>query len=229
MEDEVMDEGIIYEIALEEEEIAEDKYCEEGEEGEEPIKEADCDEDEESEKPLNELIPKGVSSRGKHANKYGIPSTNPPVGPGAKPYKNESTTTKKYNALLTEAKELKGKNGEYKQALKQFRTMLAETVVFNSNLTYVTKLFMEHSTTKTEKEGIFKRFDNEVSTLKESKKLYKAIASELGSRKPMNESINNKIEKEVNSGTSKQLNESTVYVDTETSRIMDLIKRVDKK
>jgi hypothetical protein len=107
--------------------------------------------------------------------------------------------------------------------------MLAETVVFNSNLTYVTKLFMEHSTTKTEKEGIFKRFDNEVSTLKESKKLYKAIASELGSRKPMNESINNKIEKEVNSGTSKQLNESTVYVDTETSRIMDLIKRVDKK
>jgi hypothetical protein len=131
--------------------------------------------------------------------------------------------------LLTEAKELKGKNGEYKQALKQFRTMLAETVVFNSNLTYVTKLFMEHSTTKNEKEGIFKRFDNEVSTLKESKKLYKTIASELGSRKPMNESINNKIEKEVNSGTSKQLNESTVYVDTETSRIMDLIKRVDKK
>ena len=131
--------------------------------------------------------------------------------------------------MLTEAKELKGKNGEYKQALKQFRTMLAETVVFNSNLTYVTKLFMEHSTTKNEKEGIFKRFDNEVSTLKESKKLYKAIASELGSRKPMNESINNKIEKEVNSGTSKQLNESTVYVDTETSRIMDLIKRVDKK
>ena len=79
---------------------------------------------------------------------------------------------------------------EYKQALKQFRTMLAETVVFNSNLTYTTKLFMEHSTTKSRKRRTsFKRFDNEVSTLKESKKLYKSIASELGARKPMNESI----------------------------------------
>ena len=39
--------------------------------------------------------------------------------------------------------------------------MLAETVVFNSNLTYVTKLFMEQTTTKDEKQGILKRFDEE--------------------------------------------------------------------
>ena len=242
-------EEVVYDIALEDEdEIAEGNYyeqenleeadcdddeklteeeaCDDDEKltEEENLEEADCDDDE---KTLNELIPKGLGANGKHGNPKGIRSTNPPIGAGAAI--KESATTKKYNALLTEAKELKGKNGEYKQALKQFRTMLAETVVFNSNLTYVTKLFMEHSTTKNEKEGIFKRFDNEVSTLKESKKLYRAIASELGSRKPINESINNKIEKEVNSGTSKQLNESTVYVDTETSRIMDLIKRVDKK
>ena len=107
--------------------------------------------------------------------------------------------------------------------------MLAETVVFNSNLTYTTKLFMEHSTTRDEKEGIFNRFDNEVSTLKESKKLYKTIASELGSRKPMNESIGNKMNKDVTSSSSTQLNESTAYVDKETSRIMDLMKRVDNK
>jgi len=248
IEDEVMDE-VMYEIDLDE-----DEYCEEGEE--KLTEEEDCDDEEklteeedsddeeklteeeiseketceEGEEPIEEKIQVGkgrtvantltdIKGAGGKANNVKAPNVTAPV----------SETTKKYNALLTEAKELKGKNGEYKQALKQFRTMLAETVVFNSNLTYVTKLFMEHSTTKTEKEGIFKRFDNEVSTLKESKKLYKAIASELGSRKPMNESINNKIEKEVNSGTSKQLNESTVYVDTETSRIMDLIKRVDKK
>ena len=88
---------------------------------------------------------------------------------------------------------------------------------------------MEHSTTRAEKENIFKRFDNEVSTLKESKKLYKSIASELGARKPMNESIGNKIDKEVSSGVSKQLNESTVYIDKENSRIIDLMKRVDNK
>ena len=233
IEDEVMDE-VMYEVDLDE-----DEYCEEGEEiTEEITEEESCDEGEEiteeescdeGEEPIEEKIQVGkgrtvantltdIEGAGGKANNVKAPNVT-----------SVSEATEKYNALLTEAKELKGKNGEYKQALKQFRTMLAETVVFNSNLTYVTKLFMEHSTTKTEKEGIFKRFDNEVSTLKESKKLYKTIASELGSRKPMNESINNKIEKEVNSGTSKQLNESTVYVDTETSRIMDLIKRVDKK
>ena len=138
-------------------------------------------------------------------------------------------SVEQYNTLLTEAKELRGKNEEYKQALKQFRTMLAETVVFNSNLTYVTKLFMEHSTTKEEKQAILKRFDNEVSTLKESKKLYKTIASELTSRKPMNESVERKINNEVSSGMSKQLNESTAYIDKETQRIKDLMSRVEKR
>jgi hypothetical protein len=142
-------------------------------------------------------------------------------------FKNESV--EKYNTLLTEAKELRGRNEEYKEALKQFRTMLAETVVFNSNLTYVTKLFMEHSTTKEEKQSILKRFDNEVSTLKESKKLYRTIVSELSSKKTMNESINKKINNEVSSSMSKQLNESTAYIDKETQRIKDLMSRVEKR
>lgn len=158
------------------------------------------------------------------------------VGAGGKSNKVKSPnvtavneTVKKYNALLTEAKELKARNGEYKEALKNFRTMLAETVVFNSNLTYVTKLFMEHSTTKSEKEAIFKRFDNEVSTLKESKKLFKTIGSELSSRKTLNESIGNKLNNEVTSSASNQLNESNAYVDKETSRIVDLMRRVSKR
>lgn len=135
----------------------------------------------------------------------------------------------KYKALLTEAKELKSKNEEYKTALKQFRNMLAETVVFNSNLTYVTKLFMEHSTTKDEKQNILKRFDEEVSTLKESKRLYKTIANELVSRKPISESVDNKITKDISSGVSKQLNESTAYVDRETQRIKELMGRVENR
>jgi DNA-binding transcriptional regulator PaaX len=65
-----------------------------------------------------------------------------------KPTMTINEVANKYNTLLAEAKDLKGKNEEYKEALKKFRTMLAETVVFNSNLTYVTKLFMEQSTTK---------------------------------------------------------------------------------
>lgn len=135
----------------------------------------------------------------------------------------------KYKALLTEAKELKGRNEEYKTALKTFRTMLAETVVYNSNLTYVTKLFMEHSTTKDEKQTILKRFDEEVSTLKESQRLYKTIVNELSSKAPIKESIDKTITKDVATGTSKQLNESTAYIDKETSRIMDLMRRVENR
>jgi len=135
----------------------------------------------------------------------------------------------KYKSLLAEAKELKGRNEEYKTALKSFRTMLAETVVYNSNLTYVTKLFMEHSTTKEEKQTILKRFDEEVSTLKESQRLYKTIVNELSSKAPIKESIDKTITKEVATGSSKQLNESTAYVDKETSRIMDLMRRVENR
>jgi hypothetical protein len=87
---------------------------------------------------------------------------------------------------------------------------------------------MEHSTTKDEKTSIIKRFD-EVSTIKESKKLYKSIVDELGAKKPMNESVENKIIKEVTTSSSKQLNEATAYVDPSTQRIKDLIKRVENR
>ena len=140
-----------------------------------------------------------------------------------------SETAKKYNSLLTEATKLKAENEEFRKALKEFRTKLVETVVFNSNLTYVTKLFTEHSTTKAEKQSIIKRFDEEVTNLKESKRLYKTIANELETRKPIAESVENKIIKEAATGTSKQLNESTAYVDPSTKRIMDLIRRVENK
>ena len=139
-----------------------------------------------------------------------------------------SETAKKYNSLLTEAKKLKAENIEFRTALKEFRNKLVETVVFNSNLTYVTKILTEHSTTKAEKQNIIKRFD-EVTNLKESKKLYKTIANELETRKPIAESVENKIIKEAATGTSKQLNESTAYVDPSTKRIMDLINRVEKR
>lgn len=140
-----------------------------------------------------------------------------------------SETENKYKALLKESNSLKAENEQFKQAMKKFRSMLVETVVFNSNLTYVTKLFMEHSTTKAEKKVIMSRFDEEVSNLKESKKLYRTIANELTARKPVNESVENKLIKEVASSTSKQLNESTAYVDPSSQRIIDLINRVEKR
>jgi hypothetical protein len=89
-------------------------------------------------------------------------------------------------------------------------------------------LFTEHSTTKAEKQSILKRFDD-ISNLKESKKLHKTIAVELENRKPISESVESKIIKEATTSISKQLNESTAYVDPSTKRIMDLINRVEKR
>jgi len=218
---------------MEEKEMEEGEHMEEKEMCEDDAMEEDYMEEEMTEEgeKLEELISKNHADEGKAGGD--LTKTKAPGAKQAAKYygheTNESKVIEKYNTLLTEAKELKGKNEEYKQALKQFRTMLAETVVFNSNLTYTTKLMMEHSTTKDEKENILKRFDNEVSTLKESKKLYKTIESELKNRKPINESIENKIIKEVSTSKSAQLNESTAYVDKETSRIMDLMKRVNKR
>ena len=139
-----------------------------------------------------------------------------------------SETAKKYNSLLTEAKKLKVENEEFRTALKEFRTKLVETVVFNSNLTYITRLFTEHSTTKAEKQSILKRFDD-ITNLKESKNLHKIIATELENRKTIAESVESKIIKEATTSVSKQLNESTAYVDPSTKRIMDLINRVEKR
>ncbi len=192
------------------------------------------EEKETEEEPLEEKIAVGIGmSVGNHRNK----TTGGSIGANENPKSNidESASKKlvlteqKYNALKIESDKLKAENGEFRKALKLFRGKLVETVVFNSNLTYTTRLFMEHSTTKAEKETIIKRFDKEVSNLIESKKLYKTIASELENRKPINESIESKIIKEVTTGASKQLNESTAYVDPSTKRIIDLMNRVEKR
>lgn len=201
---------------------------EESEEEEEMVKEEDAEEDEDV---VEEKIKSGIGmSVGSHSNLPDIKTKGPGV-------KTESVASKKviteaeakYKKLLTEAATLKAENEEFRKALKKFRNMLVETVVFNSNLSYVTKLFMEHSTTKDEKKEIIKRFDDEVTNLKESKKLYKTIANELATRKPMNESVENKITKEVTTGSSKILSEATAYVDPSTQRIKDLIKRVENR
>jgi hypothetical protein len=232
MGDEESDE-VDYEIEMgdeeEEEEEGEELESSEEESGEESEEEY---EDEESEEETEEEELEEVAKVGGKVKYVGGSKTNEKLKDDqyiheAKAAKKlVSETTVKYNNLLTEARKLKVENEEFRKALKEFRTKLVETVVFNSNLTYVTRILMEHSTTKAEKQTIIKRFDDEVSNLKESKNLYKSIVNGLESRKPISESIESKLIKEVTTGSSKQLNESTAYVDPSTKRIIDLMKRV---
>jgi hypothetical protein len=220
-----------YELELDDEES--DEEDEEFEAGEEEEEETEEDESEEDEEELEESLGYTRGQAGRQgARKSGAAHLPKPkaesVNEAVVAKKLVSETAKKYNALLTEATKLKNENNEFRTALKEFRTKLVETVIFNSNLTYVTKLFMEHSTTRGEKDSILKRFD-EVTSLKESKKLYKTIANEMESRKPISESVESKIIKEATSGVSKQIVENTAYVDPSTKRIMDLISRVEKR
>ena len=211
----------------EEFETDESPEFEAGEEESEESEESPEEEEDETEEELEENLAHAKGYAGRQGQKMHGAAHLPEMVKEAKAAKQlVSETTTKYNNLLTEARKLKTENEEFRKALKEFRTKLVETVVFNSNLTYVTRILMEHSTTKAEKQNIIKRFDEEVSNLKESKNLYKSIVNGLDTRKPMNEAIESKIIKEVTTGSSKQLNESTAYVDPSTKRIIDLMKRV---
>ena len=133
------------------------------------------------------------------------------------------------NTNTKELQVLREKNEEYRKALNVFRNKLNEVAVFNSNLAYSTRLFTEHSTSKSEKINILRRFDN-VDTIKESKGLYKTIKNELssnnGSSKTMNESIGNTIDKNLSTGSSQNLIESKTYENPQFLRMKDLMSKL---
>lgn len=126
--------------------------------------------------------------------------------------------------IMKEYKELKSKNEEYKGALKVFKNKLNEVALFNTNLAYVNRLFTEHSTTKNEKMEILKKFDS-AESIKESKTIYKSVKSELETKSPITESVENKVNKTVKSSKS-DLNESTAYVDPQITAIKDLMRKI---
>ena len=122
---------------------------------------------------------------------------------------------------------LREKNEEYRKALNIFREKLNEVAIFNSNLAYATRLFTEHSTTKKEKINILRRFDD-VETLKESKNLYKSIKDELSQvdTKSINESVGQKLNKTVTTGSSTTLIESKTYENPQFLRMKDLMGKI---
>ena len=135
------------------------------------------------------------------------------------------TNTVSESKIMREYRELKSKNEEYKKALNVFKEKLNEVALFNTNLAYVNRLFTENSTTKKEKMEILKRFDN-AESIKESKNIYKTIKTELDSKSPINESVETKVNKTIQSSKSTNLNESTAYVDPQITAIKDLMRRI---
>ena len=131
----------------------------------------------------------------------------------------------KREAVNEEVTTLKKQNAEYKKALLLFKDKLNEVAVFNANLAYATRLFTEHSTTKTEKLDILKRFDT-ISTINESKNLYNSIKTELGSKKSVTESVVEKIASTPSTSSTEVLSESKVYEAPQFARMKDLMKKL---
>jgi hypothetical protein len=139
---------------------------------------------------------------------------------------SKGMNTNKAGSLNEEVENLRNQNAEYKKALVLFKEKLNEVAVFNANLAYATRIFTEHSTTKQEKLNILKRFDT-VSTMNESKGLYNTIATELGSKTTVTESVAGKISNTPQSSSSQEmLSESKAYENPQFARMKDLMKKV---
>ena len=113
--------------------------------------------------------------------------------------------------ILSENKQIKEKENQYKTALIDLRGKLNEVALFNSNLAYVNKIMSEQATTKQEKINMITRFDK-VKSINESKSLYRVIVDEL-KKEPIKDVVEKKIIKTSQSGASKQINENKSYVD----------------
>lgn len=124
--------------------------------------------------------------------------------------------------ILSENKQLKGKENQYKTALVDLRGKLNQVALFNTNLAYVNKIMTEQTTTKQEKIDTISRFDK-VKTINESKALYKTIVDGL-KKEPIKDIVEKKITKTSESGTSKQINESKAYVDPQLSNQLSRMK-----
>jgi hypothetical protein len=135
--------------------------------------------------------------------------------------KSVSTANKGYEDVVNENKKLKKDIKVLKEAIMAFRKDLNEAYVTNANLGKITKLFLENTTSQSEKVDIVNRFSNEAKTIEQSKALYESIKRELNKTNPtfnINESVSVK--------SSKLINEDKVYKSADLIKTIDFMNRV---
>lgn len=125
---------------------------------------------------------------------------------------------KSYIEAINSLKEINEKN---ETQLTDLKKKLHEFAILNVNLAYATKLFTECTTTKAEKKEILKKFES-VKTINESEDIYNKIFNEFNNKQV----VENTVSKKLSSSSSNMLNETTVYNNTEFSRIKDLMNKV---
>jgi hypothetical protein len=135
--------------------------------------------------------------------------------------KNVSTAAKGYEEIVNENKKLKSENKALKETLLTLKSNLSEAYVTNVNLGKITKLFLENTTSQTEKVDIVNRFSNEAKTVEQSNTLYESIKRELNKTATAKVNIN----ESMSVANSNAINEN-IYKSNEVIKTIDLINRM---
>ena len=139
-------------------------------------------------------------------------TANNPYGGGV-----DESILRRVNNALSENKELKS-------TLTGVMKSLKEAAVTNHNLAQIIKLISENTTSQDEKMEIIKRFSNEARTIKDSKKLYESINSDLKRSRKMNITEDRSLTAE----GSKKVNETPIYKSQDLMESLDLMHRMMK-
>jgi outer membrane murein-binding lipoprotein Lpp len=140
-----------------------------------------------------------------------------------------SVTEQKLRQLESEVKSLKEKNGQLKEAIKEFKTYANDYYkaaqvagITNYKMGKIVKLFTEHSTTLNEKKTIVERFEKETKTTAQINDLYESIKSELDNKKVINENGTGN-----NFQHTQKINENKIYVNDEVRQSIDFMNRLN--
>lgn len=124
--------------------------------------------------------------------------------------------------IVAKAKAIQAENKQYAAMVGKIKQSLYEAAVLNVNLGKLVDILVNETTTKDEKKKICERFNN-VKTIAEGKALYNTIKGELNETKVSAPAI----EKNLSAGSTKMLNETTIYQNNESNAALELMERMD--
>ena len=136
---------------------------------------------------------------------------------------NENTLKsykKMMESLIEKSEAVIAENKALKNTVKQVRQTLQETLLLTVNLGKVTKLFMENTTSKSEKADILNRF-SEAKTIEQSNMLYESINRELQAK---NKTVTLESKSLTTDGSA--INETKVYETEGLKDVKDMMKRM---
>lgn len=174
-----------------------------------------------TEEPVEEATNVGGAVQQRTSSKSHIPTGRKEHGPNVKRHVSAGAN---YDEVVAENKNLKEQVKKLSEAIVAIKNNLNEAYLTNKNISNITKLFLENSTSQSEKHEIVNRF-SKVKSVKESQALFESINSVL---KKNNKTININENSMTTVNDSKAINENKSYKSDDLIKTIDLINRVMK-